>query len=90
MSVYALLLEWPKPDHEGMLSLTLGAPTPSKDTVVTLLGYPHTIPWHSTGQQGMLLAIPFISFTDMPCEWAWAFRIDHLASSETLYFKPEA
>ena len=80
-SVYAIVLEWPKPDHEGMLSLVLGAPVPTSKTTVTLLGYAHPIPWKSLqSSKGMLLAIPPITFSEMPCKWAWTFRLDNLSN----------
>ena len=67
--VYALVLKWP----EGQLRL--GAPVPSSSTVVTLLGYAQPFTWSASGTGGMVINIPPLSLTEIPCLWAWVFQL---------------
>lgn len=71
--VYAFLLEWPENNI-----VTLGAPKPSNKTVVNLLGHSGYIPWKSGPNGGIQLHIPDIPYSQMPCLWAWTFRIIYL------------
>nr|KAG5698124.1 hypothetical protein BaRGS_001719 [Batillaria attramentaria] len=72
--VYAILLKWPTDPV-----LKLGAPTASSQTKVTLVGYkgaPFTFTPGSSG--GMVINIPAIRFSDMPCEWGWVLKLEEV------------
>ena len=73
--VYAFLLKWPTED-----TLTLGAPIPGLTTVVSLLGYKGTLDYKKTGDQGIVITLPVISFTRMPCQWAWTFKLTSITN----------
>ncbi|XP_076468701.1 alpha-L-fucosidase-like [Babylonia areolata] len=70
-TVYAITLKWPSGS-----SLTLGAPAPGTTTVVTLLGYPGNLDYQkSGGTQGMVITLPIMDFSRLPCQWAWTFKM---------------
>ena len=71
-TVYALVLKWPK----GQLHL--GAPVPTSGTLVTLLGYAEPFKWSVSGGSGMIIDIPPLSVTEVPCLWAWVFKLTHV------------
>lgn len=71
-TVYAMALKWPSE------TLKLGAPAASGLTTVTLLGTSMTFDWMPAGQRGIVVDIPEISFTDMPCQWAWVFKLSNV------------
>ncbi|KAL8589411.1 hypothetical protein ACOMHN_021563 [Nucella lapillus] len=73
--VYAVALKWPAGD-----SLTLGAPVAGNTTVVTLLGQGQGLDYIRTGHQGLVISLPFIDFSHMPCQWAWTFKITNVAN----------
>ncbi|XP_052093375.1 alpha-L-fucosidase-like isoform X2 [Mytilus californianus] len=75
-TVYAILLRWPEKD-----TIFLGAPTPSKDTTVQMLGSDISFQWTKGASSGMLIQIPLISHNQMPCKWAWTFKISNLLNS---------
>ncbi|XP_041347731.1 alpha-L-fucosidase-like [Gigantopelta aegis] len=73
-TVYAISLMWPRS------SLVLGAPRVSVDTKVTLLGYHGNISYKKHVSGGIELEIPFIYMDDMPCQWAWTFKITNIVN----------
>ena len=73
--VYAFLLKWPKGN-----TLTLGAPVPDSNTVVSLLGYKGSLDYKQTGRQGIVITLPSIDFTLMPCQWAWTFKLTSITN----------
>ncbi|XP_076450400.1 alpha-L-fucosidase-like [Babylonia areolata] len=74
--VYAILLKWL---HSN--TLKLGAPAVTSKTSVTLLGYSGApFMFVREGVQGMTIMVPAISFTDMPCQWGWVFKLENLAN----------
>ncbi|KAK7092594.1 alpha-L-fucosidase-like [Littorina saxatilis] len=78
--VYAILLQWP----EGNV-LKLGAPQPSTETKVTLIGYkgtPFTFQKGSGG--GMVINIPTITFDQMPGQWGWVLKLEGLSNQATV------
>lgn len=75
-TVYAILLRWPEKD-----TLFLGAPTPSKDTTVQMLGSDISFQWTKGASSGMLIQIPLIPHNQMPCKWAWTFKVSNLLNS---------
>jgi len=71
---YAIVLDWPKTD-----TLTLGVPIPTEATVITLLGLPDVkFPWKQRQDKGVIIAIPPLPVSDLPCQWAWVFRMTHV------------
>ena len=73
-AVYAIVLKWPTGNN-----ITLGSPFPSRQTtVVSMLGYNSgaKFSWKPSGSQGMVITIPPIY--DLPCQWAWVFKIEGL------------
>ncbi|KAK7090735.1 alpha-L-fucosidase-like [Littorina saxatilis] len=73
-TVYALVLKWP-----SNLQLPLGAPTPTDSTSVTLLGYNEDIPWEGLLKApGIIILPPALSVQEIPCLWAWVFKITNI------------
>ncbi|XP_076447348.1 alpha-L-fucosidase-like [Babylonia areolata] len=70
-NVYAIVLE-----IKGE-PLFLGAPQPSPQTTVSMLGYPGNFHWE-TGLDGIIVSIPPISVNDRPCQWAWVLKLTNL------------
>ncbi|XP_074606094.1 alpha-L-fucosidase-like [Acropora palmata] len=69
-AVYAISLEWPA---KGVLNLA--APKPSASTKVTLLGLPSLkLNWKS-GKNGIMIMIPNLNIAELPCQWAWVFKM---------------
>ncbi|KAK7499558.1 hypothetical protein BaRGS_00009210 [Batillaria attramentaria] len=73
--VYAFVLKWPTGG-----ALTLGAPIPGSTSTVSLLGYKGYLDYKKTDPQGMVITIPTIDFMDMPCQWAWTFKLTSIAN----------
>lgn len=72
--VYAAVHDWPSQNV-----LTLGAPKATKDTKVTMLGYPGTFIWTSHGnEQGLEVLFPFIPPNKLPSVWAWVLKITNV------------
>ncbi|KAL8601465.1 hypothetical protein ACOMHN_000407 [Nucella lapillus] len=72
--VYAILLKWLRGT-----TLTLGAPIVSDQTVISLLGYKGApFKFVARKTQGVTVTVPTISFTHMPCEWGWVFKLENL------------
>ncbi|KAH9502565.1 hypothetical protein Btru_069009 [Bulinus truncatus] len=69
--VYAIALSWPESNQ-----LQLGAPIPSSKTQVSLVGYNGpSFQWIPRSPTGITVIIPPINLNDMPCRWAWAFKL---------------
>ena len=71
-TVYALVLKWPNQ------KLILGAPLPSVRTVVTLLGHSEQLAWSGRPEGGIMVDIPRLSINDIPCLWAWVFKMTYI------------
>jgi alpha-L-fucosidase len=70
-TVYAFLLSWPEDPV-----LKLGAPIPSPNTEVTMLGYPDKFDYITgPGGQGVYVTIPKISWNKLPCQWVWVLKM---------------
>ena len=70
-SVYAISLAWPK---DGQLILAAASSTPQ--TTVTMLGYKASLKWISRGAAGgIVVDVPAIPDNEMPCHWAWVFKL---------------
>jgi len=72
-SVYAIMLDYPKGN-----TVDLGVATPTDKTIVTMLGYSDTFSWVKRTGGGMTIKFPPIPFNQVPCQWAWTFKIDYL------------
>ncbi|CAH1794580.1 unnamed protein product [Owenia fusiformis] len=72
-SVYAITLQWPMGN-----TLELGGVTPTDQLNVSLLGLHLALNWHASSKGGIFIEIPPITVNEMPCEWAWVFRLDGL------------
>lgn len=72
-SVYAIALKWP---HNNKLQLA--GPITGDITNVTMLGYNTPMKWTADPSGGIHIDIPFISYKDMPCKWAWVFKMTGL------------
>ncbi|XP_059139666.1 alpha-L-fucosidase-like isoform X3 [Physella acuta] len=70
--VYAVVLKWPRTPV-----LLLADPVPTETTVVTLLGYSSSFQWSHSGA-GLAIVIPPIPFNQMPCKWAWVFKLTNI------------
>ena len=72
---YAIVLDWPKTD-----TLTLGVPIFTEATVVTLLGLPNVkFPWKQISEhKGVIITIPHLPVSDLPCQWAWVLRMTNV------------
>ena len=72
---YAIALEWPKDE-----TLYLGSPVPAENATVNLLGLPGVeFPWKPLSEKGgMKIIIPPLSASDLPCQWAWVFKMTNV------------
>jgi len=74
ISVYAISLAWPK---DGQLILAAVSSTPQ--TTVTMLGYGASLKWSSREPgEGIVVHVPAIHDNEMPCRWAWVFKLNHI------------
>ncbi|XP_067673731.1 alpha-L-fucosidase-like [Haliotis asinina] len=73
ISVYAIALNWPRGGK-----LELAAPQAGPATTVTLLGYPGHFEFQAGATSGITITVPAIPADQMPCQWAWVFRLDNL------------
>ena len=73
-AVYAFFHEWPENDE-----LVLGSPRPISGTKVTMLGYKGSeFKWSAKAGGGIIIAIPPISISKLPCLWAWTLKLENL------------
>ena len=73
-AVYAIVLEWPDTDE-----LTLGAPTATNFTQVTMLGYEGKFSWKpATDKGGIIVTLPGIPVNKLPSKWAWVFKLEKI------------
>jgi hypothetical protein len=67
------MLNWP------IGQLVLGAPVPTMNTVVTMLGgKQESLGWIGRPQGGIIITFPEWSFYDMPSKWAWVFKMTNI------------
>ena len=75
--MYAITLAWPKHNE-----LILAAVTSTTQTTVSMLGYEPSIEWSNYGPSGgIIVHVPAISVDEMPCDWAWVFKLQHVSAS---------
>jgi len=57
--------------------LSLSDPESNDGTTVTMLGYDGLLKW-SPGTPGMDIYMPLFTPSNIPCQWAWVFKIDNV------------
>ncbi|ESO90450.1 hypothetical protein LOTGIDRAFT_217885 [Lottia gigantea] len=71
--VYGTVLKWPTSN-----TLILGAPKPSGQTLVNLVGYPQPINWKAGATGGIEIMLPTLTINTLPSKWAWVFKFTNL------------
>lgn len=67
-ALYAIVLEWPES------KLELNIPEPETASKIFLLGHEGALPWeYESGK--LKIDVSSIDFNDMPCRYAWTFKI---------------
>ena len=62
----------------------LGDPTPTSKTLVRMLGTEKDLKWTRGSerkggkQRGIVIHVPAIPVSDLPCSWAWVFKLSHV------------
>ena len=78
-SVYAISLAWPKDNQ-----LILGAVSATAHTTVTMLGYEaQSFKWDKRARGGIVVHVPAIQVNEIPCYWAWVFKLKHIKPAES-------
>jgi alpha-L-fucosidase len=77
-TVYAFALEWPATFTLTIYNITV---TPTL-TQVTLLGYnQNPLKWEVLHNTDLLIHLPPLSPSQLPCRHAWAFKITNVVDS---------
>ena len=76
--VFAIALKWPRSGR-----LALGDVTPTSKTRVKMLGTEKNLKWthgseHKSGKNGIVIHVPAIPVSELPCLWAWVFKLSHI------------
>ena len=72
--MYAILLEWPVTNE-----LTLRAPISTSGTQITMLRYEGEFNWKpATDKGGITVTFPGIPVNKLPCQWAWALKLENV------------
>ncbi|XP_037602464.1 plasma alpha-L-fucosidase [Sebastes umbrosus] len=69
-SIFATLLQWP---NNGSVILNEPVVTQGK-TQVVLLGH-GSVQWEPVKPGGLRVLLPQLSFSQMPCQWAWTLKL---------------
>jgi len=72
--VYAFTLQWPMSGK-----LVLGAVEPAAHMNVSMLGYPRPVQWEKRREGGIVVDMPTIPYSELPCLWAWTFKLENVA-----------
>ncbi|CAG5131393.1 unnamed protein product [Candidula unifasciata] len=75
INVYAIVLSWPESSN-----LTLASPVTTANTTVTMLGYNTPFKWSPLPNSGLQIQIPAIPFNQLPCKWAWVFKLTGISN----------
>lgn len=77
-NIYAFVLKWPANGKLIMGSL----PTSSESLKISMLGYkgPKTFSWTSNPTGGVVVTMPALSPSEIPCKWAWVLKFKNLDS----------
>nr|XP_054762376.1 alpha-L-fucosidase-like [Lytechinus pictus] len=69
--IYAIVLDWPANNK-----LFLGAPIPSSQSSLFMLGYNQPLKWSGyAGKPGIHVTMPQLNPATMPCQWAWVIKM---------------
>ncbi|XP_019405693.1 PREDICTED: plasma alpha-L-fucosidase [Crocodylus porosus] len=72
--VYAIFLNWPVSG-----TLILGEPkTTLGRTEVKLIGYKEPLKWISLEEEGMIVAVPQLTLSQLPCQWGWTLQLTNV------------
>ncbi|XP_078346303.1 uncharacterized protein LOC144631685 [Oculina patagonica] len=76
--VFAIALKWPRSGR-----LVLGDVTPTSKTRVKMLGTKKNLKWthrseHKNEKTGIVIHVPAIPVSELPCLWAWVFKFSHI------------
>ena len=72
--VYAFFTQWPDNDQ-----LELSGVLPTDKTRISLVGYSAaTMKWSKREGGGMVVSIPQLTPAKLPCEWAWALKMENV------------
>jgi len=74
-NVYAITTRWPKSD-----TFNLCIPKPTAQTTVTLLGTPSYDISYTVKDNCMVLKMPPLTVSQLPCKYSWTFRLTNLAN----------
>ena len=70
------MLEWPAQNI-----LTLGAPQPTSNTKISMLGYDDSFLWNKHSSSGGIdIIFPFIPPNKLPSTWAWVLKLENLSN----------
>ena len=71
--MYAIVLKWPQNNQ-----LSLGAPSATENTKISMLGYEGAFNFKSLGTKGIKIVVPDIPAFKMPSMDAWVFKLNGL------------
>ena len=76
--MFAIALTWPR-----FGELVLGDVKATPRTRVTMLGTTAHLNWtdgsnQNGGKGGIVLHVPSFPVSDLPCMWAWVFKLSHV------------
>ncbi len=76
--VFAIALKWPRSGR-----LVLGDVTPTSKTRVRMLDTEKNLKWthrseHKNEKTGIVIHVPAIPVSELPCLWAWVFKLSHI------------
>ena len=74
--MFAISLSWPRSGK-----LELGDPISTPQTSVKMLGTKTSLSWipkHKSKKAGLVIQVPAIPVSNLPCLWAWVFKLSHV------------
>lgn len=73
-SVYAIVLQWPEAEE----ALVFSSAIPTEETSVQWVGYKGSLKWKQRPEGGMVVQLPRLLPSSIPCQWAWTFKLTKL------------
>ncbi|XP_055350488.1 alpha-L-fucosidase-like [Paramacrobiotus metropolitanus] len=74
VDVYAAVLKW-----DGNVTLSLGAPKPSQNTIITMLGTDTPLKW-TVSNQVVVIRLPALQSLPTPQEWGYVLKLTQLTN----------